>query len=93
MGDKYNGWATYETWAVALWLDNEEGSYEEARSIVARHEIEDGSAAQALKEWLDATMPDLGSTLWSDLLRASFGEVHWQEIAEHYKDDDTEDNE
>lgn len=24
---KYNGWTNYETWNVALWLDNEEGSY------------------------------------------------------------------
>lgn len=23
----YQGWANYETWAVALWLDNDEGSY------------------------------------------------------------------
>lgn len=23
----YNGWANYETWAVKLWIDNEEGSY------------------------------------------------------------------
>ena len=23
----YNGWSTYETWAVALWLDNERSSY------------------------------------------------------------------
>jgi hypothetical protein len=23
----YNGWTNYETWAVALWLDNEQGSY------------------------------------------------------------------
>lgn len=24
----YNGWANYETWNVALWLDNDRASYE-----------------------------------------------------------------
>ena len=24
---RYNGWANYETWAVKLWMDNEEPSY------------------------------------------------------------------
>ena len=23
----YNGWTNYETWAVGLWIDNEQGSY------------------------------------------------------------------
>ena len=23
----YNGWSSYETWAVKLWMDNEESSY------------------------------------------------------------------
>lgn len=28
MSDKsYNGWTNYETWAVKLWMDNEESSY------------------------------------------------------------------
>ena len=26
-GRGYNGWTNYETWAVALWLGNEESSY------------------------------------------------------------------
>src|SRR4051812_45468653 len=32
-GHRYNGWANYETWAVALWLDNEQSSYERVREM------------------------------------------------------------
>jgi hypothetical protein len=31
----YNGWANYETWCMALWIDNDEGSYNYARELVA----------------------------------------------------------
>jgi uncharacterized protein YaeQ len=27
----YNGWKNYETWAVALWIDNEQPTQEQAR--------------------------------------------------------------
>lgn len=26
-GREYQGWANYETWAVKLWMDNEQGAY------------------------------------------------------------------
>lgn len=29
----YNGWPNYPTWNVALWMDNEEGSYLYAREL------------------------------------------------------------
>src|SRR4051812_36576109 len=29
----YNGWPNYPTWNVALWMDNEEGSYSYAREL------------------------------------------------------------
>src|SRR3990170_4163504 len=29
----YNGWTNYETWAVALWIDNDEGTHNERRDM------------------------------------------------------------
>ena len=34
---KYNGWTNYETWAVALWIDNEQSSYLYWREEAERH--------------------------------------------------------
>ena len=31
MDDTYNGYSNYETWNVALWIQNDEGLYELAR--------------------------------------------------------------
>ena len=30
MSQEYNGWTNYETWNVALWMDNDETSYQYA---------------------------------------------------------------
>ena len=32
----YNGWANYETWNVALYMDNDYSLYQEARRIARR---------------------------------------------------------
>jgi hypothetical protein len=79
----YNGWTNYETWAVALWLDNEEGTYD-VRCEMARRARNVYSYADDLKAWVSEGAPDLGATLWADLLGAALSEVNWQEIAENW---------
>ena len=35
--ERYNGWTNYETWAVALWIDDEQSNNILWRSEAARH--------------------------------------------------------
>jgi hypothetical protein len=47
----YNGWKNYETWNVALWIDNDQGTYNERCRIVAEC-IEDApSMEQVPRVW------------------------------------------
>ena len=48
MSDKtYNGWSSYETWLVKLWMDNEEGTYNywQAATVEVWEEAEFGGNA------------------------------------------------
>lgn len=102
MSDKtYNGWTNYETWNVALWLDNDQGSYNhwsaqaqdcwdaatEKPGILSREERAIYDLADRLKDEVNEAAPDLGSTCFSDLLNAALSEVDWDEIARHYMDE------
>lgn len=78
----YQGWSNYETWAVALWINNDQATQEQwARA--AKSCSSASALAQLLKEEIDQGAPDLGASIYSDLLHASLGEVDWYEIAEH----------
>ncbi len=91
--EKYNGWTNYETWAVDLWLTNDESAYMTAREIVkAGTELENDEndvVTLALKNWVEDNVPDLPGFnenqfpmgLFSDLINASLCEVNWFEIA------------
>lgn len=72
---RYNGWTNYETWSVALIIDNDEGLYDERRELVRavddqtrKEDIPDYytpaehiryAVADALKDWIEGAQPDL----------------------------------
>lgn len=85
----YNGWSNYETWAVKLWMDNEYATYQDSREL-AREVVEHPEVygrgtydlALILRERSDQDRPELGASVWSDLLSSALSEVEWHEIAE-----------
>lgn len=93
----YNGWSNYETWEFALWFDNDEALYDErvrvGQSIFEEAEP-DGCITKSdraridfsdwLKEWAEENAPDLGASLWSDLLSAAISEIDFREIADSW---------
>ena len=69
----YNGWTNYETWNVALWLDNDQGTYEMMRewavevwggvkdtmvvSYLTREERAIRLLADLIQEWVEDNNP------------------------------------
>lgn len=87
---KYAGWTNYETWAVALWINNEEETYkwsrEQAWAVLKSHDGRDTAnykLADVLKNEMGESMPQVKG-VWADLLNAAFSEVDWYEIAESF---------
>lgn len=87
----YNGWSNYETWCMALWIGNDQASYLHAQALAeaevevpawtTRTEARTAALATALCDWQEELRPDLGATVFSDLLGAAFSEIDWYEIA------------
>ena len=88
MSEKYNGWANYPTWAVHLWLTNEEGLYDESRELVQREYAYLSEREDALKEFVEELCPaSEEASVQSDLLGWALSQVDWREIAEALADD------
>ncbi len=84
---QYNGWTNYETWAVNLWMDNDQGSKDYYLDLATDYYKTDGEYAiyslpDALKELHEQALPELKGFA-ADLLGAAMHSVNWREIAEH----------
>lgn len=92
--DGYNGWSNYETWAVSLWIDNEDWSQHEARELVGaawcrNSEHPRVEAADALRMWVSEDGNPLieAASMYSDLLGHALGQVDWFEIVDSLQSD------
>jgi len=97
----YNGWKNYETWNVALWIDNDQGSYSQRQEMAqdawdntdasedqeTRSNEARNALADSLESWVDEMNPINESSMFADLLSAALREVDWHEIAENFLED------
>lgn len=84
----YNGWKNYPTWAVNLWLSNDEGLYETTREKAFWCKQQERDLAADLKAWVtDDLAPDLGASFAADLLGYALDQVDWTEIANAWLED------
>jgi hypothetical protein len=82
--NEYNGWANYETWNVALYLDNDEGIYnfmlEGLRHLLAeRNDDWTGISTQELRELVQSAFRGDSTP---DGVRLSHSEIDWSEISD-----------
>ena len=84
----YNGWTNYETWLLALNIDNSEGLQQEVLEFV----YEDDSTPYLLEEWIEdlIAIECQGIQMykifdsWSE---REFANIDWYELFESYKRD------
>ncbi len=93
----YNGWLNYETWAVNLWLTNEQGTYQYWREVarevwqdaedinlLPREQVAWNRLAERLKDEITEHNPCPQACLYADLLDAALSEVDWYGLSESF---------
>ena len=82
----YNGWTNKPTWAVALWINNDQG-LQEMVIEAARNDKDD---SYLLADWLQDQFADElnpiaeDASMYADLLNWALAYVDWKSLAEHF---------
>ena len=92
--ERYNGWTNYETWAVNLWLGNEEyqQTFWNDQAYNVKNEFEESAQVHTLASMLKDDLEERAeeamteASVFSDLLRAAISEVDFGEIAKRLLD-------
>lgn len=97
MSEKYNGYNNYETWLVALWIDNDQLYASDVESMASGCTDDDvGDLSVSIKEYVE-NMPDVSKAIENggmvaDLVNSTLSDVDWYELAEMYIRDYKENN-
>jgi len=77
MSEGYNGWSNYETWKLALNIDNDEGLYNESRSRAW--------TPGELRDWLEEAFAfqDVGYKICDFWSFNEWKEIDFDEVADY----------
>jgi len=82
-----NGWKNYQTWAVNLWLTNEESTEKHFRQLAA--EKDTAELAEDIQNFIEENSPlnilSLEASMYHDLLSNAINQVDCYELAEGFK--------
>ena len=81
--EKYRGWTNRATWNIALWLNNEPGSYYATQEYT--QQLRHLATAEDAEQWISAFYPS-GQTPDGDLL----ADADWEELAAMLREDQQE---
>ena len=81
----YNGYTNKPTWAVSLWINNEQGTQEHVLEMAHYAHGDKYKLSQDLQEmFTELEYPLEEASVYMDLLNWALAYVDWDELAEHF---------